>query len=190
MKWSILSTKFCKISLTNLFICAWPINKKAHSAYGKNGPSYFLALGSLLLGGTPCRNLGFPRRVFLVTRGFHSNSVSRRLVAWALNGEPGADRHVCAGKGIGASIYESCSVQRKRGEFRPPKKTVEHIGGQGVAGFNLHGIEKPRFLNQEIDLVPSPVAPEEQGGCATVVGRKQKHDETCLQHGDPASRSR
>ena len=44
------------------------VNKKAHSAYGKNGPSYFLARCSKLLRGTPCRNLGFAFRIFLVPR--------------------------------------------------------------------------------------------------------------------------
>jgi len=109
------------------------------------------------------------RHSTLFTRGFHSASGTWLLGAWALNGEPGADRHVCAGKGVGASVYERCSVRRKPGEFRPPEKTVEHIGGHGMARFNLHGIEKPGFLNQEIDLVPCPVAPEEQGRRAAVV---------------------
>ena len=91
------------------------------------------------------------------------------ISACVLNGEPGADRNIHACKGVVASIHERCVVRRKPGEFRPPEKSVEHIGRHGVAGFNLHGIKKPGFLDQEIDLVPSPVAPEEQGKGAAVV---------------------
>src|SRR3972149_1200747 len=100
------------------------------------------------------RGGAYPRNFF-----FHSDSGTWRSGAWALDGEPRTDCDVFTGKSVAASVHERCSVGWKPGEFRPPEKTIEHIGGQGVAGFNLHGIEKPRFLNQKVDLVPCPAAP-------------------------------
>ncbi len=70
-----------------------------------------------------------------------------RIDAHALNGEPGANWHLGARKGIITPVNEHPSICWKTRELRPPEEPVEHVRGHGIARFDFHRVEKICFFD-------------------------------------------
>jgi hypothetical protein len=87
----------------------------------------------------------------------------------ALNGKPGANRHLVARKRLVAPVNERSNLRRKTGEFSPPEETVKHVRGHGMPRFDFYRVETICFFDQEVDFVSSPVAPKENRRCLPMV---------------------
>jgi hypothetical protein len=71
-----------------------------------------------------------------------------RATEGALDGEPGADRHFIARKGLIAPVNERTRIRWETSEPCPPEEPVKHVGGHGIARFDFHRVEMIRFLDQ------------------------------------------